>query len=231
MYPEPKERQLADVEAKYQLKRPFIFYPAVTWPHKNHIRLFHALVRLRETAGLRISLICTGYQDPQSTPAVFEAVKRLNLSDQVRFLGLLPEGDMRSMYRLAESLVLPSLFEADSCPIHEAWVEGLPVVCSNRTAIPDQVRDAGVLFDATDVDSIANALARVHNDAQLRKELARRGYERVSDFSWERTAMAYRAVYRRAARQTLSEEDRHLLGWDWMREPRRLSAEMGSQQA
>jgi glycosyltransferase involved in cell wall biosynthesis len=157
MYPEPTERQLADVAAKYQLKRPFMFYPAVTWPHKNHIRLFHALVRLRESAGLRIPLICTGFQDPDSTPAVLRAVKRLDLSDQVRFL--------------------------------------------------------------------ANALARVHTDAQLRKELARRGYERVSDFSWERTAMAYRAVYRRAARQTLSEEDRRLLAWDWMREPRRPYSE------
>jgi hypothetical protein len=57
---------------------------------------------------------------------------------------------------------------------------------------------------------------------QLREELKRRGHRRVQDFSWERTAKAFRAVYRRAAGLTLNDEDRWLLQWDWMREPRRV---------
>jgi hypothetical protein len=43
----------------------------------------------------------------------------------------------------------------------------------------------------------------------------------LGDFSWERTAKAYRAVYRRAACRPLTDEDRWLLSWDWMRDPRR----------
>jgi hypothetical protein len=53
-------------------------------------------------------------------------------------------------------------------------------------------------------------------DEQLRADLAARGARRLQAFSWERTAKAYRAVYRRAARRPLSDEDRYLLGWDWM---------------
>jgi hypothetical protein len=44
--------------------------------------------------------------------------------------------------------------------------------------------------------------------------LRRRGARRLEDFSLERTAKAYRAVYRRAAGRALDEEDRRLLNQD-----------------
>jgi glycosyltransferase involved in cell wall biosynthesis len=143
----------------------------------------------------------------------------LNLASQVKFLGFLSEVDLRAVYRLAQFLVMPTLFEADSCPIHEAWSEGIPVASSNHTALPDQVRDAGLLFDAKSVSAIADAMQRMATDADLRRVLVERGYRRVKDFEWTRTAKAYRAVYRRAAGVTLNDEDRWLLTWDWMREP------------
>ena len=85
--------------------------------------------------------------------------------------------------------------------------------------MPDQVGDAGLLFDAKDVSAIADAMQKMATDADLRRHLVERGHRRVKDFDWTRTAKAYRAVYRRAAGLTLNEEDRWLLEWDWMREP------------
>jgi glycosyltransferase involved in cell wall biosynthesis len=142
----------------------------------------------------------------------------------VKFLGFVPESDLRALYRLSQFLVLPTLFEADSCPVHEAWVEGVAVASSDATAMPDQINDAGLLFDPYDVSSIADALEQMSTNASLRDELCRRGSLRVMDFDWARTAEAYRAVYRRAAKRTLSDDDRSLLEWDWMRDPRRLES-------
>jgi glycogen synthase len=80
-----------------------------------------------------------------------------------------------------------------------------------------------LLFDAKDVSAIAQALEKMATDADLRGELVARGHRRVKDFDWSRTARAYRAVYRRAAGLTLNDEDRWLLEWDWMKEPRKPS--------
>jgi hypothetical protein len=102
------------------------------------------------------------------------------------------------------------LFEADSCPVYEAWSEGVPVASSNHTAMPDQVGDAGLLFDAISVTAIADALQKMTMDDRLRHDLVNRGYRRVKDFDWTRTAKAYRAVYRRAAGVPLDDEDRWL---------------------
>ena len=77
------------------------------------------------------------------------------------------------------------------------------------------------MFDAVDVSAIANAVQKMATDPHLRRDLVESGHRRVKDFNGNRTAKAYRAVYRRVAGLTLNEEDRWLLEWDWMREPKK----------
>jgi glycosyltransferase involved in cell wall biosynthesis len=220
-YKEPNAEHLATVIQKYQLERPFGIYPANTWMHKNHVRLLEAVAYLRDTQGLIIRLVCTGGLLEKFWPRIEARMHELNLTSQVRFLGTVPDQDLRALYRLSQFLVLPTFYEADSNPIHEAWFEDVPVASSNVTALPDQVKDAGILFDPKDVRAIADAIGRLATDDALREELRQRGRRRAKDFSWERTAKAYRAVYRRAGDFPLTEEDRWLLQWDWLREPHR----------
>jgi len=210
-----------EVRQRLNLPATYALYPAVTWPHKNHLRLLEALARLRDQRGLVVNLVCTGAKWEPYWSQVEQRVMALGMSSQVRFLGFLSETELVAVYRMAQFLVLPSLFEADSCPIYEAWEEGVPVASSNHTALPDQVGDAALLFDAKDVGAIVDAVGRMVTNAQLRRELVERGHQRAKDFDWTRTAKAYRAVYRRAAGMNLGEEDRWLLEWDWMREPQR----------
>jgi glycosyltransferase involved in cell wall biosynthesis len=203
-------------------ERPFALYPAMTWEHKNHIRLLEALARLRDRDGLEISFVFTGYKT-DFWPRVEHRVNELGLGGQVNFLGLIPREELSALYRAAQFVFVPTLFEAASAPLFEAWQHGAPVACSSVTSLPEQAAGAALLFDPFDVGEIARALARMATEGDLRDELKRWGARRLKDFSLERTAKAYRAVYRRAAGLTLCEEDRALLGWDWMR--RRAPAE------
>jgi glycosyltransferase involved in cell wall biosynthesis len=230
-YQEPTAAEIADVRDRYGLHHPFAFYPAAVWPHKNHIRLLEAIAELRDRHGIVLRLVCTGSLADDywlhHWPKVSARMKELNLESQVKCLGFVDEAHMRALYRLAEFLVLPSLFEADSCPIHEAWLEGVPVTCSNVTALPDQVRDAALLFDPLNIGDIGRALVRMSTDAELRTILVQRGYRRVRDFDWERTARAYRAVYRRVAGVPLSSDEVSLLAWDWMQTPEDVEERIG----
>jgi glycosyltransferase involved in cell wall biosynthesis len=219
-FAEPSREELSRVMTTYGLEQPFILYPAVTWPHKNHIRLIEALDHLRKTEGKSVRLVCTGSKDRSFWPRIEEAVGELKSFSQVKFLGFVPEEDLRAIYRLSQFLIMPTLFEASSLPIFEAWLEGVPVASADVTALPDQVADAALLFDPNGVESISNAIATLSSNSELRGQLRERGYQRLRDFDCERTAKAYRAVYRRAAGYPLTEEDRWLLSWDWMRHPR-----------
>ena len=221
-YKNPSSRDLDQVKQKYNLRKPFALYPAMTWPHKNHLRLLEALAILRDNHDLKLHLVCTGSLLEPYASSIQKRVSGLGLNSQISFLGFVSDTDLRSIYRLSQFLVMPSLFESDSSPIYEAWLEGTPIVCSNVTSLPVQVMDAAVLFDPYDPVAIADAMRRVATDGNLRSDLSAYGYLRVKDYDWERTAKAYRAVYRRAAGRLLSEEDRWLLEWDWMERPMRL---------
>ena len=214
----PSKSFLTEIANKYRLEQPFAFYPAVTWPHKQHIALLEAIASLRDKRKIVIRLVCTGSRYETHWPEIITCMERLNLSGQVKFLGFVPDEDLRALYRLSQFLIQPSLFEASSLPIYEAWLEGVPVACSNVSALPDQVKDAALLFDPHNVESIADAIRKMSSDTSLRKELQANGFRRLRDFDLGRTSKALRAVYRRAARFPLTEEDRYILNWDWMRD-------------
>jgi glycosyltransferase involved in cell wall biosynthesis len=203
-------------EKYFPAGEPFALYPAMTWEHKNHIRLLDALALLRERDAPRVRLICTGHKTD-----FFSRIERrlieLGLRDQVSFTGMIPYEEMCALYRAARLVVVPTLFEAASAPLFEAWQHGAPVACASVTSLPEQAGGAALMFDPTSVESIADAVGRVWADAELREDLRRRGARRLEDFSPERTAKAYRAVYRRAAGLALGEEDRWLLTHDWTR--------------
>jgi glycosyltransferase involved in cell wall biosynthesis len=209
--------QVEGVKERYRLREPFALYPAMTWAHKNHVGLLEALAVLRDRHQLRVELVCTGYQN-SFWPQIQRRVVELGLEGQVRFLGMVPAEELRALYRMAQFVVIPTLFEAASEPLYEAWYDGAPVACSNVTSLPEQASDAALLFDPRSTESIAAAVAEMATNGKLRETLRERGERRLKDFSWERTAKAYRAVYRRAAGQPLEEEDRWLLTWDWMRD-------------
>lgn len=202
---------------KYGLsERPFALYPAMTWEHKNHLRLLEALALLRDRDGLELQVVFTGYKT-DFWPRVECRMNELGLGGQVKFLGLIPSEELSALYRAAQFVFIPTLFEAASAPLFEAWQHGAPVACSSVTSLPEQAAGAALLFDPFDVEALARALARMATEEALREELKRLGAYRLEDFSLERTAKAYRAVYRRAAGRRLCEEDAWLLGWDWMR--------------
>jgi len=222
---EPTPELLKDVKSKYNLPSAFAFYPAMLWEHKNHLRLLDALAALRDQKGLTVRLVCTGNLQSAFWLKIKQHIEKLNLNSQVQFLGMVSYQELRAIYKLSQFVIVPTLFEAASGPVFEAWYEGISVACSTVTSLPEQARDAALLFDPFSVQAIADAVQRLTTDERLRLDLVEKGQRRLMDFDWERTAKAYRAVYRRAAGRPLSEEDCQLLCWDWMQNPKLIIKE------
>ncbi|MGO9179951.1 MAG: glycosyltransferase family 4 protein [Candidatus Limnocylindrales bacterium] len=193
----------------FALPERFLVYPAQTWPHKNHLGLLEALAQLRDR-GLTVPLVCTGVQN-EHFPAIRRRLRELHLEGQVQFLGYVTEAEMARLYRTGMALVFPSRFEGWGLPVVEAFAHGLPVIASNATVLPEVAGEAAIFFDPDDIPGMAQAIAKVWVDDRLRADLVARGRERVSALSWGKTARTFRALYRKVAGQTVSEEDRALL--------------------
>ena len=143
----PSAEAVERVRKRYALSAPFAFYPAMGWEHKNHLRLLEALALLRDREGLRVNLVCTVSPASPFYARIRGGCEELKLGDQVQFLGLVLREELRSLYRLAQFVVVPTLFEAASGPVFEAWQDRAPVACSTATSLPEQAGDAALLFD------------------------------------------------------------------------------------
>ncbi len=205
------EKDVDSLLEKYECPpRPFILYPAMTWEHKNHIRLLEAVALLRERQQLKVNVICTGYKNA-FYPRIEQRLQELKLEGQVKFTGIVSTEELSVLYRQAQLVIIPTLFEAASAPLFEAWQHGVAVACSSVTSLPEQAAGAALLFNPFSVEDIADAVKTITADNALRAELRSQGFKRLRDFDIERTAKSYRAVYRKAAGVSLNDEDKYLL--------------------
>lgn len=209
-YPDPSDAQRQQVRAQHRLPERFIYYPAQTWPHKNHIALLEALALLRDQHRVRVPVVFTGKRTDHAA-AIDDIVQQRALTDQVYWLGYTDTLTVASLYRLCTALVFPSLFEGWGLPVSEAMHAGVPVACSNATSLPDLVGDAALIFPPRDPAQIAEAVLRLWHDHALREALAQRGRARSQLFTWERAARAYAALYRRVLGLPQPNDDHTLL--------------------
>lgn len=183
----------------------FFLYPAQTWPHKNHLALLDALSLLRDS-GTSVGLVCPGKLTSHSAE-IMRKVTELDLASRVRFLGFVSDAELAHLYRMAVGVVVPSLFEAASFPVWEAFAAGVPVAAANTTSLPSQIGDAGLVFDGRDPQSIARAMESIMKDETMRSSLVARGRRRVSQYHWVRTARHFRALYRSLGGVPPTDED------------------------
>ncbi|MBP2667967.1 MAG: glycosyl transferase group 1 [Deltaproteobacteria bacterium] len=209
-YDIPGAKDLASARRKFSLPDAFLFYPAATWAHKNHVGLLEALASLKESHGLEVPAVFSGSLT-EYFPEIRRRAEELGLSEQVRFLGFVTSLELQCLYRLCRCVVIPTRFEAASFPLWEAFLAGAPAACSNVTSLPEQAGDAALVFDPDDREGMADAVRRLWIEHPLRERLIRRGKENVCRFSWEKTARIFRAHYRRIAGAPLTEEDRALI--------------------
>lgn len=172
-------RRFVDIKTKYSLNMDYIFYPAQFWPHKNHVYILEGLKLLEENHGIILGAIFSG-ADTGNLEFVTKMTKQLDLVERVRFPGFVPNDDLPYLYRQSTALVMPTFFGPTNLPPLEAFRLGVPVLYSDKLGLREQVEGAALLMDLDDPSTMAEQLAKLYLDIDLRNELARVGAERLS---------------------------------------------------
>ncbi len=119
------------------------------------------------------------------------------LAGTVEYIGYIPDADRLATYEGAKLLVLPSWHEGFGLPALEAMALGVPVVASNRGALPEVVGDAGLLVAPDDTRGLAAAIAAVLDDPARAAAMSARGLVHAAGFTWDAAAHALRSAYDR----------------------------------
>ncbi len=175
-----------DLRERFNLSRPYLFYrAAIEHPAKNHLHLIRAFELIPDELREGYNLVFSG-PDGQGCGVIYDYAKDSPAALNIKFLGEVEKQWLGELYRQAEVFVFPPLHEDFAIPLLEAMACGVPVICSNRSALPELGGDAVLTFDPEMHADIAVKLIRVLEDPTLRSAMKQKGLVRVRRFSWQR---------------------------------------------
>jgi len=195
--------EAARVAERYGLRGSFIYYVGGLDARKNVSTLVRAFGRLRRAGGPPALLAIAGRamgHGPALFPNLDALIAEERLGQWVRRLDV-PRDDNPLLYAAAMVFAFPSRAEGFGLGPLEAMACGTPTIVAEASSMPEVVGDAALRVPPDDVAGWAAALWRLLADAPLRLELRRRGLERASQFSYDRTARETVEVYQRVARR------------------------------
>jgi glycosyltransferase involved in cell wall biosynthesis len=182
------------VLSKYNLPSGYILSVGTLEPRKNLIRLINAYKMVASSGEPVPKLVIVGGQG-WGDEELGKVVRESGLIDLVILTGYVPDEDLPALYRNTTVFVYPSLYEGFGLPPLEAMACGTPVITSNVSSLPEVVGDAAILIDPYNTTEIAQAIASVLKDKELRERLRMNGLARSNLFSWDKTARETLKLY------------------------------------
>lgn len=179
-------------------KHPYMFYPANFWPHKNHAMLLTAYgMFLARNPDSPIDLVFTGALNG-GEDAIKQAVMQMGLAKRVHFLGFVPEEKLAAVWFGCEFLIFPSIYEGFGIPVLEAMSIGKPVLCSDRTSLPEVAGDAALYFDPRKPEALVKCIEKIMTAPSLRRTLVEKGRIRAGLFRPDDMTRQYLEIFKKA---------------------------------
>ena len=123
-------------------------------------------------------------------------IKKLNLEKRVNFFSNLTQEELRITYCRAELAIIPSLYEGFGFAAIEAMACGVPLISTSGGALPEVVKDAGIIIPPKNVKEIYNSIDLLLSSPDRAKDFAEKALKRAnSKFSWEAVAKKLEKVY------------------------------------
>ncbi|MGI9168340.1 MAG: glycosyltransferase family 4 protein [Pyrinomonadaceae bacterium] len=197
-----QDPELTDkVRKRLEITTPFVLYVGTVEPRKNLLTLVRAFEDVLSASDFSLQLVIAGRKG-WMVDDLFRHVKQSPAAEQIIFTGYLSDDDLCALYSSCVLFVYLSLYEGFGLPPLEAMACGAPVIASRIPSLTETVGEAALLVSPTDVRELALNIRSLLQDEAVRTQLARKGRQRVSELSWDRTARLTRAVYDQALART-----------------------------
>jgi len=188
---------------QYSFDRLFrILYVSSVDYYKHQWHVVKAVAQLRES-GLPVALDLVGPSHSIPLKKLHRVINEVDPNGKyIHYLGTLTYEAIQAIYASSDLNVFASSCEAFGQILIEAMSAGLPIACSNRSAMPELLGGAGIYFDPENADDIAKAMRKLIDSPELRSQKAKMAFERAQEYTWhlcasetfrilKKTALAY----------------------------------------
>ncbi len=175
--------------ANITLPGPFLIHVGSSLPRKNRQAVLRTLSQLRPAWDGYAVFAGSGLSEPLKKLA-----RDLGIQDRVIEVIGPTHLVLNALYAKAHALVFPSYSEGFGWPILEAQASGCPVICSDRTSLPEVAGDGALVTGANDVDEIVKFVWSL-TDVKSRNGLIERGNQNLVRFSSRSMTDSYLTLY------------------------------------
>jgi glycosyltransferase involved in cell wall biosynthesis len=193
-------RDVEDTVARPLAGRPFLLMVGTSFWHKNRVFALRLLRWLIEARGWDGGLVLVGghHEPTSSRPAEALFLEHApSLAGRVVDLGHVPEAEQLALYRDAELVLFPSLYEGFGFIPFEAAALGTACVYADRPAMNEHLPTAGAL-PSFDLEEAGGFVLGLLESPEGRADLVEAISGAAKGLTWDRTAAGYLEVYGRA---------------------------------
>lgn len=183
-----------ELRRKFGIKGRIVSYVGRHDPYKNVGGLVRAFELSCEQLEEDVVLVIAGKIDPRY-PHASKLAKASPFHKRIIFTGYLPEAERLALLRASSVFAFPSMHEGFGLPPLEAMAEGVPVIASNATSLPEVLGDAALFVNPRNPESLADAITKILTDDQTAVRLRSAGLAQAARYTWKRCAEEHAAVY------------------------------------
>jgi glycosyltransferase involved in cell wall biosynthesis len=189
------EDDVYSVINRYNLPGRYILFVGRINIRKNLLNLVKALTLLDD---INIPLLIVGERD-NLYDDLEKYIGAEKLGRRITFIGHVAEEDLRLIYACATIFCFPSFAEGFGLPPLESMKCGVPVVTSDRTAMPEICGNAAMYFDPDNPYDIARKINLLLNNPELYDDKIKKGLDRAANFVWANSAQQILTIIEQAS--------------------------------
>ena len=188
-----EQNPLLDVEIlkKYGILKPYLLYVGNAYPHKNLERMILAFSSMNKDQ--KYQLVLVGKID-YFYNRLKKLIEKKNIKDVV-FLGQITDEILDMIYGESRAYVFASLYEGFGIPPLEAMSKNIPVISSDHPCMKEILEDGAYFFNGKEEKEISEAMKKIMEDEELRKNLIEKSLNQIKKYSWEKMAEETLKIY------------------------------------
>jgi len=169
------------------IKLDYYLYVSILDVYKSQIELVRSWKILKDSYGIKEKLLLIGPMYKPYGNKVLNEIQKLNLQDDVIYLGTISYNELPKYYQKAKALIFASICE--NCPniLLEKMASKKMIFCSSHQPMPEFGKDSVVYFDPVDENDLVKQILK-YSDEKQKDKYEIKAYNNALEYDWKKTS-------------------------------------------
>ncbi len=167
--------------------QPYLLFIGRLEKRKNIERIVEAFDLFKQKTGASHKLVLGG-RFGYGEEEIKARISQSKYKEDIVLFGFVKDARKWQLYRNADVFLFPTLYEGFGLPVLEAQSQGVPVITSNTSSLPEVANGSAFLVDPMEPKFIADAMIALTGDKKMADDMVKKGYKNIKRFSWKNCA-------------------------------------------